>query len=186
MLERLDDLIRPLLTDAENTAKTSKTFHMNADMMSIMGCGAQDLGEILSALGYRCTKPAQNVMTCEPLPAERETTSEAPAPTETQNKEAEASNGETEIDDPLTWTWQLTPRAGRGGRARKTPSSKKADAKRQTRSDAKSGAAQPRRSSNKRRRKPTGDIDLNSPFAALRDLTLSKPEKPTEPQEQTE
>ena len=44
---------------------------------------------------------------------------------ETQNKEAEASNGETEIDDPLTWTWQLTPRARRGGRARKNPNEQK-------------------------------------------------------------
>ena len=186
MLERLDDLIRPLLTDTENTAKTGKTFHMNADMMSIMGCGAQDLGEILSALGYRYTKPAQNEVTCEPAPAEQETTSEAPAPMETRNKEAEASNGETEIDDPLTWTWQLAPRARRGGRARKNPNGKKADAKRQTRSDAKSGAAKAQRSANKRRQKPARDIDPNSPFAALRDLTLSEPEKPTEPQEQTE
>ncbi|MEC7234641.1 MAG: helicase-related protein, partial [Pseudomonadota bacterium] len=140
MLERLDDLIRPLLTDEENTAKTGKTFHMNADMMSIMGCGPQDLGEILSALGYRYTKPPQNEVTCEPAPAEQETTSEAPAPMETENKEAKGSNGDTEIDDPLTWTWQLAPRARRGGRARKNPNGKKADAKRQTRSDAKSGA----------------------------------------------
>ena len=186
MLERLDDLIRPLLTDTENTAKTGKTFHMNADMMSIMGCGAQDLGEILSALGYRYTKPAKNEVACEPAHAEQETTSEAPAPLETQNKEADASNGETEIDDPLTWTWQLTPRAGRRGRARKKPKGKKADAKRQTNSDAKSGAVKARRSANKHRQKPARDIDPNSPFAALRNLTLPDPEKPTEPQEQTE
>ena len=151
-----------------------------------MGCGAHDLGEILSALGYRYTKPAQNEVTCEPAPAEQETTSEAPAPMETRNKEAEASNGETEIDDPLTWTWQLAPRARRGGRARKNPNGKKADAKRQTRSDAKSGAAKAQRSANKRRQKPARDIDPNSPFAALCDLTVSEPEKPTEPQEQTE
>ena len=186
MLERLDDLIRPLLTDAENTAKTGKTFHMNADMMSIMGCGAQDLVEILSALGYRYTKSSQNEMTCEPAPAEQETTSEAHAPMENQNKEAEASNDETEIDDPLTWTWQLAPQARRGGRARKNPNGKKADAKRNARSDAKSGAAKAKRSAKKRRQKPARDIDPNSPFAALRDLTLSEPEKPTEPQEQTE
>ncbi|MEC7594978.1 MAG: hypothetical protein VYC90_04545, partial [Pseudomonadota bacterium] len=111
--------------------------------------------------------------------------SEAPAPLVTQNKEAKASNGETEIDDPLNWTWQLAPRARRLGRARKNPNGKKADAKRQTRSNAKSGAAKAQRSANKRRQKPARDIDPNSPFAALRDLTLSEPEKPTEPQEQT-
>ncbi len=105
---------------------------------------------------------------------------------ETQNKEAEASNGETEIDDPLTWTWQVAPRARRGGHARKNPSGKKTDAKRQTRSDAKSGAAKAQKSANKRRQKPARDIDPNSPFAALRDLTLSEPEKTTEAQEQTE
>ena len=186
MLERLDDLIRPLVTDAENIAKTGKTFQMNADMMSIMGCGPQDLGEILSALGYHYSKPAQNEVTCSPVTAEQETTSEAPLPMVNQNKEAEASNGETEIDDPLTWTWQLAPRARRGGRGRKNPNRKKADAKHQTRSDAKSGAAKAQRSANKRRQKPARDIDPNSPFAALRNLTLSEPEKPTEPQEQTE
>ena len=186
MLERLEDLIRPLLTDTENTAKTGKTFHMNADMMSIMGCGAQDLGEILSALGYRYTKPAKNEVTCEPAPAEQETTSEAPALMETQNKETEASNGETKIDDPLTWTWQLTPRAGRKGRARKNSKGKKADTKRQTKPDAKSGAAKARRSANKQRQNPASDIDPNSPFAALRDLTPAETEKPTEQQEQTE
>ena len=45
MLERLDDLIRPLLGKAEDTAKTGKTFQMNADMMSIMGCGARTLSK---------------------------------------------------------------------------------------------------------------------------------------------
>ena len=151
-----------------------------------MGCGAKDLGEILAALGYRYTRPAKNEVTCDPAPTEQEMTSEALATMETQNKEAEASNGGTEIDDPLTWTWQLAPRARRGGRSRKKPNGKKADAKHKTRSDVKSGAAKARALANKRPQKPARDIDPNSPFAALRDLTLSKPEKPTEPQEQTE
>ena len=186
MLERLDDLIRPLLGKAEDTAKTGKTFQMNADMMSIMGCGAQDLVEILSALGYRYTKPEKNEVTCEPAPAEQETTSEAPAPTEAQNKEGEASNGgaetangQTDIDDPLTWAWQLAPRTKRGNRTRKKPNGKKPAAKH----EAKTAMAKTKEPSKKRRQKPPRDTDPNSPFAALRNLNLSEPENPTQPQE---
>ena len=47
MLERLADIIRPLL------AENRQGFEANEAMMSIMGCGADELAEILTALGYR-------------------------------------------------------------------------------------------------------------------------------------
>ncbi len=47
MLERLADIIRPLL------AENREGFEANEAMMSIMGCGADELAEILTALGYR-------------------------------------------------------------------------------------------------------------------------------------
>jgi ATP-dependent RNA helicase SUPV3L1/SUV3 len=47
MLERLADIIRPLLADK------APGFQANEAMMSIMGCGAEELAEILTALGYQ-------------------------------------------------------------------------------------------------------------------------------------
>ena len=195
MLERLDDLIRPLLTDAENKSKNAKTFQMNADMMSIMGCGAEDLAEILSALGYRCTKPEAQPPESQPSEAQ---------PSEAQPSEAESTGAQTtqpetegpktdgpETDGPLTWAWQLAPRAKRGSRARKKPNAKKADAKRPAKSadaktqGAKNQGAKNQVSSKKRRQKPARDIDPNSPFAALRNLNLAEPKKPKQPQERS-
>ncbi|MGB1550827.1 MAG: hypothetical protein ACPHDV_05265, partial [Parvibaculales bacterium] len=43
----LADIIRPLL------AENREGFEANEAMMSIMGCGADELAEILTALGYR-------------------------------------------------------------------------------------------------------------------------------------
>ncbi len=161
MLERLDDLIRPLLTDAENKSKNSKTFQMNADMMSIMGCGARDLAEILLALGYRCTKP------------------EAQSP-EAESTGAQAADPET--DGPLTWAWQLAPRAKRGSRARKKQNAKKADAMRPAKSAGpKIQSAKNQVSTKKRWQKSSRDIDPNSPFAALRNLNLAEPKMPKQP-----
>ena len=52
MLERLADIIRPLLADKNN----KQGFVINEAMMSIMGCGAQDLAAILPKLGYMATE----------------------------------------------------------------------------------------------------------------------------------
>ena len=48
MLERLADIIRPLLADKNN----KQGFVINEAMMSIMGCGVEDLADILLKLGY--------------------------------------------------------------------------------------------------------------------------------------
>jgi ATP-dependent RNA helicase SUPV3L1/SUV3 len=61
MLERLADLIRPLLTwrlDAANPSAPPKGatgdggFKATPDMMSILGCSADELGHVLKALGF--------------------------------------------------------------------------------------------------------------------------------------
>ena len=52
MLERLADIIRPLLAESRDG------FEANEAMMSIMGCSADELGEILTALGYEATECA--------------------------------------------------------------------------------------------------------------------------------
>jgi ATP-dependent RNA helicase SUPV3L1/SUV3 len=61
MLERLADLIRPLLTwrpDAANSSAPPKGatgdggFRATPDMMSILGCSADELGHVLRSLGF--------------------------------------------------------------------------------------------------------------------------------------
>ncbi len=65
MLERLADLIRPLLawrsdkektTPAPNGATGDGGFTAVPEMMSIMGCSAAELGHVLAALGFRCER----------------------------------------------------------------------------------------------------------------------------------
>ena len=76
MLERLADIIRPLL------AENRQGFEANEAMMSIMGCGADELAEILTALGYRAQQlaAANRIM-----PRRHESTAQ-----ETKTAEAEA------------------------------------------------------------------------------------------------
>ena len=62
MLERLADLIRPLLTwrlrsrQSERCRRRGATgdggFRATPDMMSILGCSADELGHVLKALGF--------------------------------------------------------------------------------------------------------------------------------------
>ncbi|MBO6542626.1 MAG: disulfide oxidoreductase [Alphaproteobacteria bacterium] len=49
MLERLADLIRPIISDR----RYKGGFVIGPDMMSLMGCSAEEMGAILSGLGYR-------------------------------------------------------------------------------------------------------------------------------------
>ena len=94
MLERLADIIRPLL------AENRQGFEANEAMMSIMGCGADELAEILTALGYRAHQlEADKIMM--PMPRQtREQTQEtkrtAAAADETETLEAQA--GEAQAD----------------------------------------------------------------------------------------
>jgi ATP-dependent RNA helicase SUPV3L1/SUV3 len=94
ILERLADLIRPLLAwrpspeKADGPPKGSTGdggFRLTEEMMSILGCSAGELGEVLKALGFRSEKrplPAEPAETGESQPA---AAPETPAP----NAEAE-------------------------------------------------------------------------------------------------
>ena len=62
MLERLADIIRPALSE-----KSRDGFEANEAMMSIMGCSADELGEILTALGYEPIECAPKANTPEPM-----------------------------------------------------------------------------------------------------------------------
>ncbi len=62
MLERLADIIRPLLAQNKNG------FIANEAMMSIMGCGADELTEILTALGYQSHEVAADTIAPQQSP----------------------------------------------------------------------------------------------------------------------
>jgi ATP-dependent RNA helicase SUPV3L1/SUV3 len=96
MLERLADLIRPLLTwrpDAANPTLPPKGatgdggFKATPDMMSILGCSADELGHVLKALGFWAER---RQLPPEAPPAAASTPSPSEAPTETPA----APNGE--------------------------------------------------------------------------------------------
>ena len=106
MLERLADLIRPLLTwrlDATNPSAPPKGatgdggFRATPDMMSILGCSADELGHVLKSLGFWAERKLvpPEVKPSEPV--------EAPAPAEDAAAAAGiVSNGAAEvaIEDP--------------------------------------------------------------------------------------
>ena len=79
MLERLADLIRPLLSwrlDAANPSAPPKGatgdggFKATPDMMSILGCSADELGHVLKALGFWAERRLAAPEVSEPPPAE--------------------------------------------------------------------------------------------------------------------
>jgi ATP-dependent RNA helicase SUPV3L1/SUV3 len=91
ILERLADLIRPLLAwrssperaDAPPKGSTGDGgFKATDDMMSILGCSAEELGEVLKSLGFRLERrpiASAPVTPSEPIVASEATAEPAPA-----------------------------------------------------------------------------------------------------------
>jgi ATP-dependent RNA helicase SUPV3L1/SUV3 len=97
MLERLADIIRPLLSE------NKQGFEANEAMMSIMGCSGEELAEILTALGYRAHEVA----------APSETQTEAETPAEPPAEKAEKTEEVKEVAAPEAETPETeTPEAG--------------------------------------------------------------------------
>ena len=99
ILERLADLIRPLLAwrpsperpHAPKGSSGDGGFIVTPEMMSILGCSSEELGNVLRTLGFRSEKrPAPPKPVRPPRPA-----AETTAPTEPA---AAAGAGEAEID----------------------------------------------------------------------------------------
>jgi ATP-dependent RNA helicase SUPV3L1/SUV3 len=174
MLERLADLIRPLL--AADTARQG--FVANEQMMSIMGCSAEGLAEILTALGYQshevapASEPqASEAETSEPKASEADTseadTSEAET-SEAETPEAEAPEPEaaalSESEAPtLTVMWRPAP-VKRGKNTRRKAGAKTGRPAKGKNPQAKNGRGKAQD------KKP----DMNSPFAVLQSLSLDK------------
>lgn len=108
ILERLADLIRPLLawrsgpgkTDAPKGSTGDGGFRATDDMMSILGCSAEELGEVLKALGFRLER---RPISAEAAPAEPATVAEAHAAPPAAEAPVEAAS-ETTAEAPPTET----------------------------------------------------------------------------------
>ena len=127
ILERLADLIRPLLawrsgpgkTDAPPKGSTGDGgFRATDDMMSILGCSAEELSEVLKVLGFRLERrpiapatPLAAPIANETAPASEDATTavpesaEAPVPAETADAEiAAAAAPEAPVDSEASAT----------------------------------------------------------------------------------
>src|SRR5262249_9028022 len=105
MLERLSDLIRPLVAwrfDPNNQAPPPKGatgdggFRTTSEMMSILGCSATELGNVLKVLGFRLDRRRVDAAAAAPasLPAPAETTPLTTAATSTTVMAETAADGE--------------------------------------------------------------------------------------------
>jgi ATP-dependent RNA helicase SUPV3L1/SUV3 len=105
MLERLADRIRPLISwkpteaqpEAPSGAAGSGAFRLLPEMMSIMGCSAEELGNILQALGYR--KERRLVKKPAPVKVEEAAPTVEAAAVETAPSEEEAETRTTTVAD---------------------------------------------------------------------------------------
>ncbi len=108
ILERLADLIRPLLAWRSGPGKTDGPpkgstgdggFRATDDMMSILGCSAGELGEVLKGLGFRLER--RPILTpapaATPVPATDEATASGatPGPEAAENVDAPSATSET-------------------------------------------------------------------------------------------
>ena len=149
ILERLADQIRPLLAWRANPAAPSMppkgatgegAFKATPEMMSILGCSPEELGNVLRALGFR---------------SERRPVKEAPAP----EAPAETDNAAPAIEAPLgTWPrlrilkaklcqWRRRPLKSRRTRRLRRPNPAKLSRTLQPRSPTPRKRGLPKRSS---------------------------------------
>ncbi|MEO1264130.1 MAG: helicase-related protein [Pseudomonadota bacterium] len=105
MLERLADQIRPLVAaKANKSAETAAAlpagatgdggFIVTADMMSILGCSPEELGDVLRSLGFRSEKrpkPAEPKAEADPVPASDAAETTAPSPAKAAEAEVETA-----------------------------------------------------------------------------------------------
>jgi ATP-dependent RNA helicase SUPV3L1/SUV3 len=108
MLERLADMIRPLLAWRSNRDPEAKPpkgstgdggFTATPEMMSILGCSPEELGKVLKGLGFkldrRPVKAAPAAAIAEPVPAD------ATAAAETLETPAEPAAAEAPVSVPI-------------------------------------------------------------------------------------
>ena len=164
MLERLADIIRPLLTENRDG------FEANEAMMSIMGCGADDLVEILTALGYQSRQieiRAPRETEAEAVKETTDETAEAASAKETGEETAEQTANEI----PVKTLWRPAPRgynARRGQNKAQNKATQKGGKNQKNNNHQNAGAKKSTAASRgpKRDKQP----DPASPFAVLKQL----------------
>jgi ATP-dependent RNA helicase SUPV3L1/SUV3 len=100
MLERLADLIRPLTSWKPTEASPNPPpgavgnggFKVKPEMMSILGCSAEELGTILESLGFRKERRPLPRKPVEIAPAATETPASVPAETEAASSSTAPAN----------------------------------------------------------------------------------------------
>jgi len=191
MLERLADLIRPALE--ESKAAHGRGFQASEAMMSIMGCGAEELAEILTALGYQSHQaeapqaetPQAETPVADAPQAEavadatgEEPVEEAGAEEAGQEIVQEAVSPEAEADDAATnqvTYWRPARNAAKGGKRNAGPKgqNRPGGAKGQNggaRAATKSGGPRHKQTSKQAGKQAAKQADPNSPFAVLKNL----------------
>jgi ATP-dependent RNA helicase SUPV3L1/SUV3 len=178
MLERLADIIRPLLSE------NKQGFEANEAMMSIMGCSGEELAEILTALGYHAHEVA--------APPETQTQTETPAEKaeETEEvKEVAAPEAETsEAEAPETAMrvlWRPAPRShndrakgaanSKNNKGKKRGAGRKSTQARPQKNNARYAANGPK-GHQRAEKKP----DPLSPFAVLKQLQAGQNTTPND------
>jgi ATP-dependent RNA helicase SUPV3L1/SUV3 len=193
MLERLADIIRPLLSE------NKQGFEANEAMMSIMGCSGEELAEILTALGYRAHEVAAPPETQTETPAETQTETPAEPPAEKAEEteevkevaapEAETSEAETpEAEAPETAMrvlWRPAPRShndrakgaanSKNNKGKKRGAGRKSTQARPQKNNARYAANGPK-GHQRAEKKP----DPLSPFAVLKQLQAGQNTTPND------
>ena len=195
MLERLADMIRPLVAWREKSEGSAKPegstgnggFRVQPDMMSIVGCSGEDFAVVLQALGFRRErKPlppaAEAAPTGDTAPIAESATDHTPdastgtAPPDPAADAAPAA-GDTPAQPQFDEIWRPRRKNARPERAPRRDGAKRDGPKRDGR-ERRPGAKRrpPRKDTKKPGGKPAARPrkekapDPDSPFAALKDL----------------
>ena len=176
MLERLADLVRTEQEKSANQGVQNKAFQINADMLSLMGCGEEDMAGILTKLGYKSRKTSPSAETAPAETALNETVLEETVPEETVPEETASGQEQAPYGQnapalegeptPEIW-WHYAPHKGKGNpRKPATGTSRKGSVK----------SKKPTPKAKTARRKPvkTSAYSKDSPFAALAALKQEK------------
>ncbi|MDH3581526.1 MAG: helicase-related protein, partial [Hyphomicrobiales bacterium] len=174
MLERLADMIRPLVAWRPTAEKTEPPlgatgkggFRVQPDMMSIVGCSGEDFAAVLQALGFNCErKPladARHASKREEKVVPDATDAPAPAGEKLQKQEQEQEFDE--IWRPRRKQKAQQRKPGRAGAAAKNKGRKSRPHTAPPRGKGRPAATA------KRGPKKAKEPDPDSPFAALKDL----------------
>ncbi len=178
MLERLADMIRPLIawrtSQSEGEAPPGSTgnggFRVQPDMMSIIGCSGEDFAAVLQSVGFRCERKPLAREDEAAKPAKQEQGAVLATPEGTSDDAAHPETGEQEeqkFDEIWRPDRKRSQQDHRPGRARTAGKKKGRHSASRTRPQHKGG---PRAGAGNKVPKKEKAPDPDSPFAALKDL----------------